>query len=570
MTESQQVHARKGSTDIKAERDIFAGLAFCWGDMVLKLDSALTIRFARGATAHFTGLQPDRLAGWRLTDLVVPEDAEMLADLFAASRRHGRIRREPVRLVTHQGTQVPVRLAGYTNPDEPEAFYMALHMISAREKLATDQYRRDPVSGLLQTDAFAEVAAEQLRHGPADGRQVTVSLLELSDFERLAKSLSPARRAALTRRIAATITADAMDGAMAAHITEGRFGLVHQAGLDLAKLEQRIAEVTRRADPAGRGSGVDAASVTSDGADGFDEESIVQGVKYMLNQFGRQDRSRLGLTALARNMGELVDHAVREVSDFKQVVADMKFDMAFQPIVNATTGRVHHYEALCRFHGPGQDPAPGRRIAFAEETGMIHELDLAMARQVIAWLARRPGNDTATRVAVNVSGHSIETPAYTQNLLELLDARPWTQGRLLFEITESARMNDLRAANSFIRALRERGYMVCLDDLGAGAASFRYLSALEVDMVKIDGSAIHHAREGSKGRAFLSALTELCHRLDTATVAEMVDDEGGLKFVRDCGVTYAQGYLFGQPSADLRNFSPLRNVTLFQRHVEVA
>ena len=100
---------------------------------------------------------------------------------------------------------------------------------------------------------------------------------------------------------------------------------------------------------------------------------------------------------------------------------------------------------------------------------------------------------------------------------------------------------------------------------GAGAASFQYLSVLDVDVVKLDGSAVKNAQKASKGRAFLSALTELCRRMSVETIAEMVDTPDTLNFCRDCGCNYVQGYLFGKPSPDLKNFNPLPEITLFQK-----
>jgi EAL domain-containing protein (putative c-di-GMP-specific phosphodiesterase class I) len=125
-------------------------------------------------------------------------------------------------------------------------------------------------------------------------------------------------------------------------------------------------------------------------------------------------------------------------------------------------------------------------------------------------------------------------------------------------------MSDLEAANNFIQSLRKRGYHVCLDDFGAGAASFQYLSVLEVDVVKLDGSAVKNAQKAAKGRAFLSALTELCKRMGVETIAEMVDTPDTLDFCRDCGCNYVQGFLFGKPSRDVRDFSPLPQSQLFK------
>jgi EAL domain-containing protein (putative c-di-GMP-specific phosphodiesterase class I) len=126
-------------------------------------------------------------------------------------------------------------------------------------------------------------------------------------------------------------------------------------------------------------------------------------------------------------------------------------------------------------------------------------------------------------------------------------------------------MTDLESANNFIQTLRKRGYHICLDDFGAGAASFQYLSVLDVDVVKLDGSAIRNAQRAPKGRAFLSALTELCRRMTVETIAEMVDTIEALDFCRDCGCNYVQGYLFGKPSKEVKDFTPLPQSHLFRK-----
>ncbi|MEE3500360.1 EAL domain-containing protein [Acidiphilium acidophilum] len=182
---------------------------------------------------------------------------------------------------------------------------------------------------------------------------------------------------------------------------------------------------------------------------------------------------------------------------------------------------------------------------------------------LLAWLFTRPLNNARERIAVNVSGYSIEQAAYTEALLNLLAENDWLRGRLMFEITESARIANLETADRFIQALRQRGFQVSLDDFGAGAASFQYLSVLDVDVVKLDGSAVRNAQKAQKGRAFLSALTELCRRMGIETIAEMVDTPETLQFVRDCGCNYVQGYLFGRPTKEINDFHPLPNRILF-------
>jgi len=244
------------------------------------------------------------------------------------------------------------------------------------------------------------------------------------------------------------------------------------------------------------------------------------------------------------------------VRGFRKVLSEDSFDVAFHPIVDVRTGHIHHYEALARFQGTAAGQSPYKFITFAEEVGLIWKFDLAMAGKVIAWLKTQRARKY--KIAVNISGHSIGNLDYLAQLYTLLSANHWARQRVMFEITESARIADLSAANRFFQTLRKEGYEVCLDDFGAGAASFQYLSSLDVDVVKLDGSAIKNALAAKKGRAFLTALAKLCQDIGVETVAEMIDDKETLKFVRDCGIDYVQGYLFGEPSTDIETFKDVK------------
>jgi len=84
-----------------------------------------------------------------------------------------------------------------------------------------------------------------------------------------------------------------------------------------------------------------------------------------------------------------------------------------------------------------------------------------------------------------------------------------------------------------------------------------------VDIVKLDGSAVRNAQKAHKGKAFLKALVELCRELGVGTIAEMIDEEKGLVFVRECGVQYVQGYLFGKPNTDTSTFKKLIDLHMF-------
>lgn len=560
-------HGGQGPADaavLKEQRDTYAALAFCWADAVFRLGSDLTVQFASGATEPLTGYGPGELRGRSILDIVAPSDAHLFSDLYDKARRRGRVDRAPLKIRGPGGNLISMTLAGYTLDPQGGTFFLALRKMSPEERLATQGYQREGGSGLFETEAFAEIAAHRARQAREAGEATEVSLIHIPDLGDLTDRLSGSRRDALMQRIGEELRANSYGGDTAACVGEGRYSVLHKAGKSLSSLESAVAEMTRKADPKGKGTTVQSAHVHMGGSTEIGEHDLARGLMYTLNQFGHAQGNDLSLDHLSQNMNDLVDAAIKEVNSFKNIVAQGSFHVALHPIVDIKTGSIHHYEALCRFDRAEPGESPFRHLQFAEETGMIHEFDLAMVEKVLCWLRTRPVNSKKSRVAVNVSGHSVGMENYIEGLHKLLDANDWARGRLLFEITESARMSDLQAANRFIQGLRRRGYEVCLDDFGAGAASFQYLSALQVDVVKLDGSAVRNARKAEKGRAFLSALTELCRRLGTETIAEMIDDPEGLRFVRDCGVDYVQGFLFGRPSANVGDFSPLPNATLFQ------
>jgi EAL domain-containing protein (putative c-di-GMP-specific phosphodiesterase class I) len=276
-------------------------------------------------------------------------------------------------------------------------------------------------------------------------------------------------------------------------------------------------------------------------------------VLYAVNRFCEIEDDNAVAENLTENLSDMVRDASRKMSSFRAVISADDFDIAFQPIVRIDNRAIHHFEALARFGG-GSTRSPYELITFAESTGLICDFDFAMCRKVIAWLEETAGIGQSWSLAWNLSGRSVGNGAFLAALLKLLDEHNSVRRRLVIEITESARIRDLAAANNFIQTLRKAGHVVCLDDFGAGASALRYLHDLDIDIVKIDGRYIRGAIRVRKVRAFLKAIASLCGELGIKTVAEMVEDEATVDLVKQCRIEFGQGYLFGKPSTDFRTF----------------
>ncbi len=436
--------------------------------------------------------------------------------------------------------------AGYVMPDLKDHFFLALRtQAHLDEKGDTEEgVKRDKSTGLLSGDSFSEMAVKKLQGGGE------LTLVNMPGFQDFYNTLNEDERQVLLNTVGTTLRANSLGRDSAGEVGDGKFGIVHEAGMDVAALEAKIAEATKAFDPTGKGVEVQAATVELD-MTGVNEGDLAKGLVYTINHFKEQVGDSFNVKDIAGNMDKLVKEAVQSLNNFRALTAGNDFQIAFHPILDARTGAVHHYEALVRFNGNFEE-SPYKYITFAEETGLITEFDIAMARKCVDWL--RKNRSDKVSIAVNISGMSVGNEMYIKDLHAMLDADTWLRNFLVFEITESARVADLVQANNFVQGLRKKGFHVCLDDFGAGAASFQYLSVLEVDVVKLDGSAVKNAQTAPKGRAFMRALTTLCKTMDVETIAEMVDSKEGLEFVRDCGVEYVQGFLFGKPDADPWSF----------------
>jgi EAL domain-containing protein (putative c-di-GMP-specific phosphodiesterase class I) len=530
-----------------SDRDRFVAFAFCWADVLVELDQSRKVLFAVGATKPLLGFGPEKLIGRHFMDLVSPKDRVLLDQLLEVTARKGRIDNLSVRLVGEKGITPALHVTGYMLPDLKDHYFLALRTsVRVDAKGAAEGKPRDKDSGLMSAESFTEMAAKKLKETAGTAKPVEMTLVSLPNFQTLAESLPEEEKQVLLNTVSTTLRASSVDGDSAGAIGEGKYGVVHEKGLDVKALEAKIAEATRAFDPAGKGIDVQAGTLDLD-TGAISEEDLTKGLVYTINHFKEQSGAKFNVKEIAANMNSLVKEAVNSLKTFRALVGTADFQVAFHPILDVRTGAVHHYEALVRFGG-NYEQSPYKYISFAEETGLINEFDIAMARKCVEWLRKHKSDKVS--LAVNISGNSVDNPQYAKELHALLDADTWLRHFLVFEITESARVADLKKANVFVQSLRSRGFHVCLDDFGAGAASFQYLSVLEVDVVKLDGSAVKNAQTAPKGRAFLKALTTLCKTMEVETIAEMIDTKETLEFVRDCGVEYVQGFLFGKPDAD--------------------
>ena len=157
-------------------------------------------------------------------------------------------------------------------------------------------------------------------------------------------------------------------------------------------------------------------------------------------------------------------------------------------------------------------------------------------------------------IAINLSAVSLASPLIIEQLQALLRPHQGLTRKLLVEVTETATVNDFQGLNRVLGHLRKLGLRICLDDVGSGTTSFMSLNELRVDYAKLDGRIVQGALTNGRDLTILRSIVEIARHLGTDLVAEQIETEEQLRYLRKLGVRYGQGYLFGKPSPVLPGF----------------
>lgn len=544
MPESQPA-----ANPLRADRDRFVAFAFASSDLLLELDPALAIFFVAGASEGLLGRPSASLVGMPFLDIFAPEDRAPVRKALGEIRAGKRVEPLYVRLLGASGAAPRIVLTGNCIPDLGHHFYISLSAapVTARSHTAAGPAPvRDRATGLHETASFGEVARARMAQARELGEEYKLTLLDMKDFERLRPRIDEEVASSLMATIGETLRASSVGGDSAGRLDGDKYGVVHRGSLSVEHVTQKVQETVRATAPEAGDFRLNASTVDLD-AGAMTEEESARAIVYTLNKFRANKRSSFSITTLSEGCRAMFDETVERVAQVKKTIGAGDFKLVFQPIVSLADRRVHHYEALARDIGGDKNRSPFEFVTLAEEIGLITDFDLAVCQRAIETLEARKNPDDPVSVAVNLSGHSLGQARFSAALVEILKKHPGLAQRLLFEVTESAEIEDLPAANRVLQHLRRLGHAVCLDDFGAGAAAFEYLRSLEVDFVKIDGGYVKGATSTTYGRSFLKCIATLCGDLKVGTIAEMVEDEGTTRLLADVGVHYGQGYYFGKP-----------------------
>lgn len=223
---------------------------------------------------------------------------------------------------------------------------------------------------------------------------------------------------------------------------------------------------------------------------------------------------------------------------------ERRIRLAFQPIC-ADLGEVpRKFECLIRMGGEdGQEiPAP-EFIPAAERLGLVHLLDRRVLELALNTLAVIPN----IHLNVNISMETVKDFVWAESYISLLRSHESLARRITVELTETQVIDAIDASIEFVSEIKKIGCSFGIDDFGAGYTSFRNLKALDIDILKIDGSFVTGVASSRENQLFVRTLLDLARNFGMKTVAEWVDNEADAMLLKGLGVDFLQGFLLGKP-----------------------
>ncbi|WP_295626163.1 EAL domain-containing protein [uncultured Nitrosomonas sp.] len=245
---------------------------------------------------------------------------------------------------------------------------------------------------------------------------------------------------------------------------------------------------------------------------------------------------------------EVVRRATIE-RELRRAISEQQFVLHYQPQYDPTTNLPRGAEALIRWNHPEKGlVSPGYFISLAEETGLIAEIGrivlIEACAQYRTWLNQGISLDY---VAVNVSVKQFYHPDFLKSVETVLSDNAMQPHCLELEITESVMMDDTKVVLDVLHKLKQLGVQLSIDDFGTGYSSMSYLEQLPFDTLKIDMSFVRKIQDDGSGGTIAATIAAMAHALNKKIVAEGVETQAQLDFLRNQNCELIQGYFYCRP-----------------------
>lgn len=281
--------------------------------------------------------------------------------------------------------------------------------------------------------------------------------------------------------------------------------------------------------------------------DGTDQKQLLMQADRAM--YEAKDEGKNNFRFFATQMTSSSMERITLESELRNALANDEFRLHYQPVFDLRSGAIVSVEALLRWQHPTRGLlGPGAFITTAEDSALIVPIGAWVlreaCRQARLWIEE---GFSFGRIAVNLSARQCRHEQFLHDLTEILSDTGLPPARLQLELVESMAMTGNGVTESLLGELARRGVSLAIDDFGTGYSSFTYLQTLPVDTVKVDRSFLAVIDAHRRESAILRAIVAMAHSLGLTVVAEGVENEEQLRFLREIGCDRGQGFLLARP-----------------------
>jgi diguanylate cyclase (GGDEF)-like protein len=282
---------------------------------------------------------------------------------------------------------------------------------------------------------------------------------------------------------------------------------------------------------------------------GLDPATLIKNADTAL--YSAKDNGRSCFKFYSSHMHNMASEHLSMVTALRHALPRGEFLLEYQPQIDPRTHHVLGVEALLRWNHPEQGLLPPTAfIPLLEDSGMIVEVGEWVLRsaclQLNAWQA---AGLPPMRMCINTSARQFRPAEFIRRVATIVAETGVDPNCLQFEVTESLLIDNVASTTAKLRALRSIGIQIAIDDFGTGYCSLNYLKQFPLHVLKLDRSFIKDIESRSNDAAIVTAMIALGHSLDMEVIAEGVETEGQLMFLRGQGCDAVQGFLYSGPMA---------------------
>ncbi|NEU30330.1 EAL domain-containing protein [bacterium LRH843] len=280
--------------------------------------------------------------------------------------------------------------------------------------------------------------------------------------------------------------------------------------------------------------------------DGEDAESLLNKAGVALQKVKERGKNDLQVYASTMNIQSFKSYELER--DLRKAFIYNEFYCEYQPIVDAKTGKLKGAEALIRWNHPDWGRvAPNDFIPLAEEMGLILDIGDWVFEQVCMKLAKWKAQGLSlVPISVNISPKRLLKANFVERINEIIEKYKVDPSLLMFEMTEGSIIRDFEHTNSMITKLKHDGISFALDDFGTGFSSLSHLKDLDISTVKIDKSFVSEINQNPTSESIIKSIVYLAKELELDVIAEGVEHEYQLNFLKQLDCPHIQGYLYSQ------------------------